>query len=261
MKNKLLLVLILFWGNLIYSQVPATPEKQYAFVTYHKLNTGKTIEEALEIEKIWKLVHQARKNAGLITAWEMYSVYNWNKTPDVDFDVLTVHYGSDPDKLVQYPVEMIGALLKQYPQHADLWKKTQEVYTILRGEFFVNEANVGALKPNQIMLIENIRVKPEHYFEYADMERKMANFHAERVKSGILSRWTFWQRLSPPVHQGRQYFMTTNEYPSVANMAQGGYTEELARKIFNMSLFEAWGKMVSLREVESSLLVTKLEGL
>lgn len=261
MKKPLILSACLFFlANILLAQNGQAQPKYYCIITYHKLNPGKTMEDALAYEKTWKLLHQTKKEAGMIADWAIYSMFYGAKTPDIDYDYVTAMYGYDLDKMASFSGDVINQFVKKYPQHANIFT-APGASSLVRNEVFVAEAYAGEYKPNSYILVEDWKVRPENLFEYVELEKKAALVHQERVKAGVITQWSFWRRVLPTGYDGAVYFFTASEYPSLSAIEVGGYTDEAAKKALNMSFGEAYFKFAKLREIKSSKVLTLVEKL
>jgi hypothetical protein len=83
----------------------------------------------------------------------------------------------------------------------------------------------------------------------------MAQFHEERFKMGIITRWTFLQRITTTLNNGFLYFANINEFKSLCRLQldQVSYSDKLPKKILNMSLLKVWKKMASLRKIDQAV--------
>lgn len=263
MKKLLILFACIFLNLALFAQaIQVDTSRVFCKITYHKINPGYTIENAIEIEKIWKIVHTARKDAGLITGYAVYLPFQWAKTPNAEFDFLTVNWGNNLDNLNSYPEEMVAALLKKYPQHANLWEKTLKIYGINHQEFYSMKSFAGDWgKPDQIYLFETMKVSESKYLEYLDLEKKGTPVHQERVNNGVISHWSFWERIAPTGYLGHIYFTTINAFPSLSRLEEGGYSEGTIKKTMNMTLPEAMSRFANLRSKDASWLVTVADSL
>ena len=249
-KLSLLILMTLFIVTINFAQ------KTYAIVGFHKLEPGHTIQEAIALEKEWKLVHQARKEACIITNWAIFTVKGGFKTKDVDFDYISVNYGSDLDKMNNAPANFTENFMKANPSYTDIYERTGKVQKIIRQVVNVSEAIVGESQPDQIIVFESMKVEPKNNSAYREFEKNMAKVQEDRVKAGIITRWTCWRQLIPAMYNGNTYFTTTNSYPNYASMEKGGYTEESAKKHFGMSSAEVGNKAATLRSIETTWLAT-----
>jgi hypothetical protein len=256
MKNKLVFTLAaLAIVASSYSQ------SLYGIVAFHKVTPGHTIEEALTLEREWKAIHQARKDAGLISNWAVFVNYNGFKTKDVDFDYITVNYGTDVDKVGSYPEDLWQGFVKTHPSYNDLLDRTRKVTNIIRQNLSVSESSVGTFQPNQIFVFEFMKVSGANYYTYFDFEKKMSKVHEERLKSGAISRWAFWRQILPSSDNGNAYFTTVQAFPNLSSYDKGGYTDEIAKKHFGLPLNELFKKAVNLREVETTWVASAVERL
>lgn len=259
-KSFILSASFFLLANVLLAQNGQTQPKYYCIISYHKLNPGKTMEDALGMERKWKLLHQTKKEAGLIADWAIYSMFYGAKTPDIDYDYVTAMYGFDLDKMASFPDDIMNQFVKKYPQHANIFTEPG-ASSLVRNEAFVSEAHAGEYKPNSYILVEDMKVRPENFFEYIELEKKAAAVHQERVKAGVITQWSFWRRVLPTGYDGATYFLTASEYPSLSAIEVGGYTDEDAQKALNMSFGEAYFKFAKLREVKSSKVVTLVDKL
>lgn len=247
-KLSLLILMTLFIVTYNFAQ------KTYAIIGFHKLEPGHTMQEAMANEKEWRLVHQARKDAGIITNWAIFSVYGGYKTKDVDFDYISVNYGTDLDKMNNGPANFTENFMKANPSYSDIFERTSKIQKIIRQVVNVSEAIVGDFQPNQLIVFESMKVEPKNNTAYREFEKTMAKVQEDRVKAGIITRWSCWRQLIPAVYNGSTYFSTTNAYPNYASMEKGGYTDESAKKHFGMSASEVGNKAATLRSIETSWL-------
>jgi len=249
-KNLFLTLLSFLFVTMSFSQ------KLYGVVAYHKLAPGHTIDEALAIEKEWKLIHQARKDAGIISNWAVFVNYGSLTTKDVDFDYITVNYGTDLDKVGTYPTDLWQQFLKSHPSYSDLMARTAKVTNIVRQNVLANEAMIGAFKPDQFFVFEFMKVTGANFYNYLEFEKKMAKVQEERLNAGVISRWSFWRQILPSGYQGYFSFSTVQAFPNFSSYEKGGYTDAMAKKHFGMSLNEVYKKAVGLREIETSWVAT-----
>jgi hypothetical protein len=260
MKKLLYLILFTCLNAPLFSQ-QANAQQMFTYTTYHKLKPGYTIEDALKLEGILKIVHTARKEAGLISGWAVFVPYQWAKTPNVDFDYVTINWGSIIDKLTDYPLDLQAELLKKFPQFANIRADFDKAVSIERAEYYSRVVSAGELiKPDQIYLFEVYKATTQNTYDYINLEKKAVIVHEDRIKNGYISHWSFWKREVPTSFGGYEYFSTINVLPSLTQLVKGGYTDELAKKALNMSLPDAYFKTHSLRVGESNFLAKMVDG-
>jgi hypothetical protein len=170
---------------------------RYTIVAFHKLQPGKTIDDAIAIEKQWAPIHQIRKNAGVISDWIMYVPYNNIKSEGIDFDYITVNGGTDLDKLHTYPMELFADMAKADPSAFDkLAAATAKTQTILRQSISkrINGTAKGTNK-SQFMIIDLMKVADGAAYEA--FESKVLKVHEARIEAGNISGWSLYKTLYP----------------------------------------------------------------
>ena len=183
MKQLLLTgVLALLLGNVTFGQ----NSPLYASVSFHKLVKGHTIEEAINIEKEWQQIQQIRKDAGLITGWAIFQNYGGIVSEGVDFDYISVDYGTDLDKIHSYPEDMWNDFVKKNPSASGLLTRTGEIQKIIRRSILANVQVLGGPLVDQYYLFNNMKVADENADAYEQFEKQVAKVHDERIKSGAI---------------------------------------------------------------------------
>lgn len=171
-------------------------QNRYTMVAYHKLQPGKTMDDAIALEKQYLPIHEARKSAGIIDGWAMYVPYNNIKSEGIDFDYMTVNWGSDLDKIHLYPMELFGEILKTDPGLKKLSASTISTQTILRHS--IGKKITGTAKgTNKDHFIIFDMMKVTDAAAYEAFEQKVLKVHEERVAAGNISGWSLYKTLYP----------------------------------------------------------------
>lgn len=255
--NKLIVLTLFVSLSLTKTISQSDQNRIFMAVAYHKINPGQNLEMNRQNQEVWKIVHTARKNAGLISGWYFFTPFQSVKSPGVDFDYITINTGSAIDNLNAYPPTLIEELLKKYPQHGNLLEETGKLNTILRIEFYSVEAHAGKWgMQNQIYLFEHFKSNAPNSFEYASFEQKGKKAHEERIKNGFINYWSFSKKIVPTSIGGFEFFSTISAFPSMEKMISGGYTDEIAKIALGMGLADAYFKAHSLRIGEMNWLAT-----
>ncbi|NID09671.1 hypothetical protein [Fibrivirga algicola] len=72
----------------VFAQSASTP-KTYTYLIFHKLAPGKTIQDALPVEREWKVVNQAAVDEGKLIGWHMM-VKQFSSNPNTsEYDYVT----------------------------------------------------------------------------------------------------------------------------------------------------------------------------
>lgn len=192
-------------------------QNRYAIVAYHKLQPGKTIDDAIAIEKQWLPIHQARKAAGIIGDWMMYVPYNNMKSEGIDFDYITVNGGTDLDKIHTYPMELFADMMKADPGFEKLAAATAKTQTILR-QSVSKKLNGTAKGTNKSQFILFDLMKVGDAAAYEAFEAKMLKVHEARVEAGNISGWSIYKTLFPSSDDVSLNYTTMQSFDKLSKM-------------------------------------------
>jgi len=255
--NKIILLTLIVFFSLTKLFTQTDQNRIFLKVAYHKINQGQTLEKNIQNQEVWKIIHTARKNAGLISGWYLFTPFQSVQSNGVNFDFITINMGFDIDKLNAFPPDLMGELLKKYPQHINLLEESRLLNTIISMAFYSVEAHAGTWgMQNQIYLFEHFKSNALKSFEYASFEQMGQKAHEERIKNGFINYWSFSKRIVPTSVGGDEFFSTISAFPSMGKIISGGYTDEIAKNSLGMSLAEAYFKAHSLRIGDMNWLAT-----
>ena len=194
-------------------------QTRYTIVAYHKLQPGKTMDEAIAIEKQWLPIHQARKTAGIISDWMMYVPYNGIKSQGIDFDYITVNAGTDLDKLHTYPMELFTDLMKADPGFAKLSAATAKTQTIIRQSIGkkINGTAKGTVK-SQFMIFDMMKVGDAAAYEA--FEAKVLKVHEARIEAGNISGWSLYKTIYPSSDEVSVNYTTIQSLDKLSKLDQ-----------------------------------------
>ena len=214
------LITLLVFAILVSTGSFAQTVNRYTIVAYHKLQPGKTMDDAIAIEKQWAQLHQVRKNAGIISDWMMYVPYNGIKSEGIDFDYITVNAGTDLDKLHTYPTEVFADMVKADPTAYDkLAAATAKTQTILRQSISkkVNGTTKGTDK-SQFMIIDMMKVADAAAYEA--FENKVLKVHEARIEAGNISGWSLYKSLYPTSDDVSANYWTIQSFDKLSKLDQ-----------------------------------------
>jgi hypothetical protein len=195
-------------------------QNRYAIVAFHKLQPGKTMDDAIAIEKQWAQLHQVRKNAGVISDWIMYVPYNGMKSEGIDFDYITVNGGTDLDKLHTYPMEIFADMVKANPTALDkLAAATASTQTILR-QAISKRVNGTAKGTNKTQFLVFDLMKVADGAAYEAFENKVLKVHEARVEAGNISGWSLYKTLYPSSDDVSANYFTIQSYDKLSKIDQ-----------------------------------------
>ena len=217
MKKLLTLIALTI---LVSSGSFAQTTNRYAIVAFHKLQPGKTMDDAIAIEKQWAPIQQIRKNAGVISDWIMYVPYNGIKSEGLDFDYITVNGGPDLDKLHTYPMELFADMVKSDPTALEkLSAATAKTQTIIRQS--ISKRITGPAKgTNKSHYLVFDMMKVADGAAYEAFEEKVLKVHEARVEAGNISGWSFYKTLYPTSDDVSGNYWTIQSYDKLSKLDQ-----------------------------------------
>ena len=231
---------------------------RYTIIAFHKLQPGKTMDDAIAIEKQWAPIHQIRKNAGVISDWIMYVPYNNIKSEGIDFDYITVNGGTDLDKLHTYPMELFADMVKADPAAIEkLSDATAKTQTILRQAISkrINGTAKGTNK-SQFMIIDLMKVADGAAYEA--FENKVLKVHEARIEAGNISGWSLYKTLYPSSNDVSANYWTIQSLDKLSKLDQmmDSYYKAIP-KALGISA-EEFMKQATVKRIMTGTMLTKL---
>jgi hypothetical protein len=255
MKKLTLLFLAIF---AITASTFAQNKPIYINIAFHKLKPGHTIEEAMALEKKWKVIHLKRKEAGLIGAWAVYPIMNEYKSESVDYDYVSLNASEDLNKLTQYPEAMGTALMKEDPSFYSLMDETLKVQSIVRNKLTKLIETTGASNDlNSIIMMETMHVTQQNYFAYMDFEKQIKAIQVDRIKAGNIQEWSFLQHLAPNSMDGPGQFTTITFFKDLSKLDFDSSSIYIngAKKYMNLTADQFTKKVGDLRTMNQSIML------
>ena len=120
-----------------FAQIPKT----YTILIYHKLAPGKTIQDALPVEREWKAINQATVDEGKLIGWHMMVKQMTSNLNPAEYDYVTCIVSATPNINGASP----GAMTKLYgdsvqTRMASLQKRDQQTAPVVKFEIWENQA-------------------------------------------------------------------------------------------------------------------------
>ena len=214
--------------NPLYSQSDSDP--LYLKVDYFKTQPDQ-ITDYLHVEQeLWKPIHQARVDNGIILGWSFYSVFVGE--PDVPYNYIAVNVFDDFDKIDYYKLNDL--VVQVYPDKdlGQFYEQTRSSREVVRTEIW--QVNGIIQEDDSNLPIGNYITK--NFFdarggtgEHAAMELDFwAGIHEVRVDQDILNGWAMYT-LYYPEGDVRHYTYSTVDYYEKLEHLTIGAGMELAR--------------------------------
>lgn len=255
MKKLTLLFIAIF---AITASTFAQNKPIYINISFHKLKPGHTIEEAMAIEKRWKVVHQKRKALGIIGAWAVYPIQNGYKSETVDFDYVSLNASYDLNKINDYPEDMAAALIKEDPSLFSLVDESAKVQSVIRNKVTKLIETTGASNDlNSIIMMETMQVTQQNYFAYMDFEKQIKVIQVDRIKAGNIQEWSFLQHLAPNSMDGTGQFTTITFFKDMSKLDFDSSSIYIngAKKYMNLTADQFTKKVGDLRTMNQSIML------
>jgi hypothetical protein len=255
MKKIALLFLAIF---AITTSTFAQSKPMYINIAFHKLKPGHTIEEAMAMEKRWKVIHQKRKSLGLIVAWAVYPIFNEYKSESVDFYYISSNASEDLNKITEFTADMGAALMKEDPSFFTILEETGKIQSVIRNKITkVLDATGPSNDLNSIILFETMKTTQANYLAYMDFEKQVKSIHQDRIKAGNIQEWSIEQHLAPISYDGTGQFSTFTFFKDLSKLdfdATSIYING-AKKYMNLTPEQFTKKVNDLRETKQSVLL------
>jgi hypothetical protein len=255
MKKLTLLFIAIF---AITTSTFAQNKPIYINIAYHKLKPGHTVEEAIALEKRWKVIQEKRKSAGLITGWAAYTILNEYKSESVDYDYVSMNASYDLNTITQYPLDMFQALVKEDPSLYTLVEETAKVQSVMRNKLTKAIEYTGSSNDmNSVVLMETMKTTTTNYFAYIDFEKQVKAIHMDRIKAGNIQEWAFWQHLAPFSDDAIGQFTAVTFFKDLSKLDEDSSPSYIsgAKKYMNLTVDQYLKKADSLRKINQAVLL------
>ncbi len=185
----------------IENEVPA-PSPTYYAVQYMKVHPTMDNDYVRLETEVWKKLHQARKEAGVLDGWYMFRVLSPAGT-DADYNYVTVNVYNTREKLAGH-YESYGVDYSKFLESEEiaLALKTDEIRDLVNEEVWQSEDAILEPNPDNMYKYQRfnaMRLRPGVTGEeYANLEKKSWKpVHAARVKAGKLYGWSMVSLVLP----------------------------------------------------------------
>lgn len=187
----------------------------------------------MEVEKMWKNIHQTRLKKGLIKFWGLYGIMFSGANNEYNYVTVT-HYNSMKDFDNSYSNEINQEAFSGKSQREinRMMDKTGPSRTLVRSQPFnlLSRTETLPSEPTSILLVNFMTVEPGGNSDYVDLEREIyKDVHEESVKQGGRSGWSVWGKIGGDL-TSRQ-FVTVDSYSSWDQIDQESNFGDLFKKV------------------------------
>lgn len=208
-----------------------SPSTMFGLVEFMKTTPGSE-GNYVELERtVWKKLHQARVDKGIIAGWYLYRIHY--TASDDAYNYVTVTLFTDQSKLENPwegidPAEVLGEaeVVKAYEETM----KTRSLVSsnlMNRMEFVFPEGGPGDFKYLQL---DYMKVKQGHDGEYINTEVDVWKpIHNEFIKAGSRVGWSLWGRVFPSGYGHEFQYVTVNYFSDFAQIGTANYNDALSK--------------------------------
>ena len=245
MKQLVIACLLLF----CVAAAPAVAQsgsspKTYTYLIFHKLNPGKTIQDALPVEREWKTVNQAAVDEGKLIGWHMM-VKQFSSNPNTsEYDYVTC---------IVSPTMGIGgaspaAMAKLYgdsvqTRMADLNKRDRQTAPVVKIEIWENQdalfgSEFGPGK-TQTVVVDFMKLR-DPQTDWSPAVALLKKNATAQIAKNQLGAWAFSALMVP-------------------NGSEKGYGFAVARPVSNLNLLPQLTDPALTRQVAKTFEVVRQE--
>lgn len=234
-KSTIVLMVLALSVSLLLSFLPVLAQDQspvYVELGYMKVAPN-GIDEYLSVERdLWKPIHQARLQDGIITGWALYEVWYPGGTA-ADYNYVTVNAYQDFSKMALPPLsdEKIQQIHPGVTMD-ELMNRTNSARDMVRIEMWssVDLANQAELRVGDFVQIGYMRVQPGKENQYVRLEQEIWKpIQQQRIAAGQLAHWGIYGLWFPGGTNEPYNFCAVNVYREFADLALG-FTDEMFQK-------------------------------
>jgi len=212
------------------AQAPATV---YAVVDYMKVPKDKAADY-VEVEGLWKKIHEKRLEKGIIEAWYFYQVENAQRDSR-DYQYVTVTVFDSFAKLENpFPAEVFSSAYSPEDLQKHM-KKTGESRDLIRSEVWHLES--AAMKApdssndRPYITVDYMQPTPGKNAQYQELETKIfQKLQQERINRKIMDGWFFLSRTFPGGSEVPYEYITVNVYPGADKVST--WPDDLLKSVF-----------------------------
>tara|TARA_R100001143_G_scaffold52481_2_gene47661 strand:- start:24888 stop:25706 length:819 start_codon:yes stop_codon:yes gene_type:complete len=216
--------------NTSFITAQSSSDNLYLKVDYFKAPSDQ-IGNYLHVEQeLWKPVHQARLDSGIILGWSFYSTFV--AEPDAAYNYIAVNVFDDFDKIDYFGLNEIVAEIYPEKDLTQFYEQTRDTREVIRTEIWrVNDIVIG---DDSKLPIGNYITK--NFFDsrggsggHEEIELDFwGNIHEVRVEQNILNSWAMYTLYYPAGDVRNYTYSTVDYYEKLSDMIIGAGLE-LAR--------------------------------
>ncbi|MEL7533738.1 MAG: hypothetical protein AAFN10_20665, partial [Bacteroidota bacterium] len=239
-------------------------ESKPVFVTiqYMKVKPS-NISAYLELESLWKKMHQARVKSGELLYWGLHQVVSPTGT-DAAYNFTTVNlYEGEEALAAHYEGDMSVDMSELYTEdEMKIMQKTSELRDLVKEEVYFRTLRVTDGKPGAELIVTNFMQLAEDatLADHTELEAIWSKVHQARVDDGKMKAWSSWDMVLPMNSDGEYQAITVDFYEDMAQWMAPFYQEYFAKVYPDMDLEGLSAKMEAVFKIYRSEVMMRIDG-
>ena len=201
----------------------STVNSQIAIIDYMYVEPNNR-SSYLEIEKLWKKVHEERTKVGLIEGWYLYNIRYTGTDSPYQYATITYYKTFDDSENLYYE-GVFDEALKGLNQDS-IFRETETIRNFTKSEVFVgvDATMYDYSNPAKFIYMNYIKVEPSQESNYIEIEKYVWKpMHQTLKESGKMANWSLWN-LWFYTHSDYNY-LTMNEFYEYKDIDSYNYSE------------------------------------
>lgn len=168
----------------------------------------------LDVEKnIWKPLHQARADQGMIEVWGLYRVLYTGTDDPYNYVTVTLYRGSDHLEDPWAGIDPAKILTgRNYEKDMEETGKSRELVKSQLITMLDEVVPESRTMEDKYLVINYMKVKPENATAYQEVEKSIWRpIHEQFIKAGSREGWSLWSNVFP-TGSAMEYQYLTADY-------------------------------------------------
>lgn len=250
-SHSILIACLLLMG--ITPLVAQEEESKPVFVTIQYMKVApENVQAYLELESLWKKMHQARVEAGDLMYWGLHQVVSPTGT-NAEYNFTTVNlYEGEAALAAHYEGGMTENMLKLYTEdELAIMQRTGELRDLVKEEVYFRTMRVTDGKPGANVIVTNyMQLQGDATLaDHTEIEQVWSKIHQARIDDGKMKAWSSWNMVLPMNTEIQHQAITVDFYEDMTQWMAPFYQEYFAKVYPDMDMdkFEAKMQDVFLR--------------
>jgi len=222
----------------LHAQEEEETADYFVTIQYMKVKPS-NVSAYLELESLWKRMHQARVDAGELAYWGLHRVVSPTGT-DADYNFTTVNlYKGQEAFAAHYEGEMSEEMAKLYTEEEmAIMQRTTELRDLVKEEAYYRTMRVSDGTPGANVIVTNyMQLQGDASLaDHTELEQIWSKIHQARIDDGKMKTWSSWDMVLPMGSDKEYQAITVDFFEDMAQMMSPFYEEYFAKVYPDMDL-------------------------